>query len=151
MSLLQESDSLAKVPLFKELEPAKLKLLAFASEVIHYHDGQVLFHAGDAGDCAFVITSGELEILSSTDETTIVGVLQQNQLVGELALLNDEPRSATIRARGEVTVMKITEAMFMQLLKENSALALNVVQQLSQKLAKSHEHVLSLQQQLESA
>ncbi len=150
MSLTQESDFLAKVPLFKELEPAKLKLLAFASELITYRDGEELFHAGDIGDCAFVITAGEVEILSSADELTVVGVLQQNQLFGELALLNDEPRSATIRARGESTVMKITESTFMQLLRENSELALNVIQQLSQKLAKSHQHVLELQQELTS-
>ncbi len=151
MSLLQESDCLRKVPLFKALEPAKLKLLAFTSEMMVFQPGETVFKAGESGDCAYVLTEGEIEILSSTDASAVVGVLQRNQIFGELALINDEPRGATLRARGEVTVMKISESMFMQLIHENSELALNVVRQLSQKLAASHRHVEELQNQIQSA
>jgi CRP-like cAMP-binding protein len=148
MTLTEESNFLSKVPLFQELEPARLKLLAFTSEMINFQDGEVLFKAGEPGDCAYVIMEGDVEILSSVDEGAVVALLSANQIFGELALLNDEPRSATLRARGDLKVMKISESMFIELIRESPGLALNVVKQLSQKLAVSHQQVESLREQL---
>jgi len=150
MTLNEETDFLSKVPLFRELEPSLLKLLAFTSEMVNYQDSEVLFRAGEPGDCAFVIMDGEVEILS-TEDSMVVGVLQINQIFGELALLNDEPRSATLRAKGDLKVMRISESSFLELIKESSGLALNVLRQLSQKLAVSHQQVEQLRQQLASA
>ncbi len=151
MTLNEESNFLGKVPLFQELEPSRLKLLAFTSEMVNFQNGEILFKAGEPGDCAYVIMSGEVEILSSVDEVSVVGVLQINQIFGELALLNDEPRSATLRAKGDLKVMKISESLFMELIRESSGLALNVVRQLSQKLAVSHQQVEQLREQLGTA
>jgi len=148
MTLNEESNFLGKVPLFKELEPARLKLLAFTSEMVNFQNGEVLFKAGEPGDCAYVIMEGGVEILSSADDAAVVGVLQINQIFGELALLNDEPRSATLRAKGDLKVMKISESLFMELIRESPGLALNVVRQLSQKLAVSHQQVEQLREQL---
>lgn len=151
MTLNEESNFLGKVPLFQELEPARLKLLAFTSEMVNFQNGEILFKVGEPGDCAYVIMSGEVEILSSVDDASVVGVLQINQIFGELALLNDEPRSATLRAKGDLKVMKISESLFMELIRESSGLALNVVRQLSQKLAVSHQQVEHLREQLSSS
>jgi len=151
MTLNEESNFLSKVPLFHELEPPRLKLLAFTSEMVNFQNGEILFKAGEPGDCAYVIMDGEVEILSSADDAAVVGVLQMNQIFGELALLNDEPRSATLRAKGDLKVMKISESLFMELIRESPGLALNVVRQLSQKLAVSHQQVELLREQLGSA
>lgn len=151
MSLNEESDFLSKVPLFQELEPSRLKLLAFTSEMVNFQNSEILFKAGEPGDCAYVIMEGEVEILSSAEDSAVVGVLQTNQIFGELALLNDEPRSATLRARGSVKVMKISESLFLELIRESPGLALNVVRQLSQKLAVSHQQVEQLREQLGGA
>lgn len=148
MTLTEESNFLSKVPLFQELEPARLKLLAFTSEMINFQDGEVLFKAGEPGDCAYVIMKGDVEILSTVDEGAVVAVLSANQIFGELALLNDEPRSATLRARGDLKVMKISESLFIELIRESPGLALNVVKQLSKKLAVTHQQVESLREQL---
>ena len=98
-----------------------------------------------------MIMEGEVEILSVVDEESVVSVLQLNQIFGELALLNDEPRSATLRAKGELKVMKISESLFMELIRESPKLALNVLRQLSQKLADSHLQVEELREQLARA
>lgn len=148
MTLNEESSFLSKVPLFQELEPARLKLLAFTSEMVNFQGGETLFKAGEPGDCAYVVMEGTVEILSSIDNSAVVGVLQNNQIFGELALLNDEPRSATLRAKGDLKVMRISESLFMELIRESPGLALNVVRQLSQKLAASHEQVEQLREQL---
>ncbi len=151
MTINEETIFLSKLPLFQDLEPARLKLLAFTSEMINFQHGEILFRVGEPGDCAYVIMQGEVEILSSTDEQSVVEVLEVNQIFGEIAVLNDEPRSATLRAKGELKVMKINETLFMQLIMESPGLALKVLRQLSQKLADSHEQVEQLRQELITA
>jgi CRP-like cAMP-binding protein len=132
-----------------KLEASKLKLLAFTSEILTFEDNDIVFHVGDDADCAFVIMEGAVDILTDTENGPIVELtLQQNQLFGELALLNGAPRNATLRAKGKIKVMRITADMFLKLLIENSAMALDVMRQLSNKLAKSHRRVEILQQEL---
>jgi len=135
--------------MFAKLNASKLKLLAFTSELAMYDQGEIIFRAGDLADCAYVIMEGAVDVVTETDAGELVAVtLQQNQLFGEIALLNNAPRSATLKAHGSVTVMKITEEMFLKLVCENSDIALDVMRQLSGKLAKSHHQVEVLQRQL---
>ena len=149
MDLVQETDLLRKIPMLAKLEASKLKLLAFTSEILTFEDNDIVFHVGDDADCAFVIMEGAVDILTDTENGPIVELtLQQNQLFGELALLNGAPRNATLRAKGKIKVMRITADMFLKLLIENSAMALDVMRQLSNKLAKSHRRVEILQQEL---
>jgi CRP/FNR family cyclic AMP-dependent transcriptional regulator len=149
LDLVQETDLLRKIPMFAKLDASKLKLLAFTSEILTFEDNDIVFHVGDSADCAFVIMEGAVDILTDTENGPIVELtLQQNQLFGELALLNDVPRNATLRAQGRIKIMRITSDMFLTLLAENSAMALDVMRQLSDKLAKSHQRVRVLQQEL---
>ena len=149
MDLVQETDLLRKVPMFAKLDASKLKLLAFTSEMVTYEDGEELFHVGDSADCAYVIMGGAVNIMTETSSGSIVAsTLARNQLFGELALLNNAPRNATLVANGNLKVMKITGDMFLRLLAENSEMALDVMRQLSDKLTKSHQQVEMLQQRL---
>jgi CRP/FNR family cyclic AMP-dependent transcriptional regulator len=149
LDLVQETDLLRKIPMLAKLDASKLKLLAFTSEILTFEDNDIIFHVGDAADCAFVIMEGAVDILTDTENGSIVELtLQQNQLFGELALLNGAPRNATLRAQGKIKIMRITADMFLTLLAENSAMALDVIRQISNKLAKSHQRVRILQQEL---
>jgi len=149
LDLVQETDLLRKIPMFAKLDSSKLKLLAFTSEILTFEDNDIVFHLGDTADSAFVIMQGAIDILMDTANGSVVSLtLKQNQLFGELALLNQAPRNATLRAQGQIKVMRITADMFLKLLTENSDMALDVMRQLSDKLAKSHERVEMLQQQL---
>ena len=137
MDIQQETEALGKVPLFSKLEQSKLKLLAFTSELQTYEDGEVVFNEGEAADCAFVIMDGEADIYAKTktdDGQVVVGTLQANQLVGELGVLTSSPRSATIRAKGRLIILRISADMFLELLAENPPVALDVMRQLSGKL-----------------
>ena len=150
MDLEQETDLLRKIPMFAKLNASKLKLLAFTSEMVMYKPGEVIFHAGGLADCVYVIVEGAVDVVTETDTSMMVTItLHEKQLFGEMAVLSSAPRSATLRASGNVTVMKISAEMFLKLLCENSDLALDVMRQLSEKLAKSHHQVEDLQHQLE--
>ena len=150
MDLVEETELLRKIPMFAKLAASKLKLLAFTSESVVYEDNEVIFYTGDLADSAYVIMDGKVDVLTETDTGPVVAItLEQNQLFGEMALLNNVPRNSTLKANGKLRVMKISGEMFLRLLCENSELALDVMRQLSAKLAKSHFHVKELQQQLQ--
>lgn len=149
-NIQKESDLLRNVPMFAKMDSSKLKLLAFTSQCLSFDDGEVLFREGDRADCAYVIMSGVVEILADTGGTQFVaGTLGKNQLFGELGVLTKEPRSATLRARGELVALRISDDMFMKLLAENPEVALDVMRQLSEKLVRSHHQFEELKGELQ--
>ena len=108
MDLKTESDALRKVPMFAKLEQSKLRLLAFTSQLLTFEDDEILFEQGDPSDSAYVVLDGDMEVLvGSGEEIEVAGVLGINELVGEMGVLANAPRSATIRARGQVVALHI--------------------------------------------
>jgi CRP/FNR family cyclic AMP-dependent transcriptional regulator len=148
LNLAEETDLLRKIPMFAKMETSRLKLLAFASEMVSFQSGDVVFNSGDIADYAYVIMEGAVDVITETDKGPIVTVtLSQNQLIGELGLLNNTPRIATLVANGNLLAMKITADMFFRILRENSEVALDVIRMLSDKLTSTHEQVEFLQRQ----
>lgn len=148
MDLAEETDLLRKIPMFAKMENSKLKLLAFASEMVSFQDGDIVFNSGDNADYAYVIMEGAVDVITETEKGPIVTVtLSQNQLIGELGMLNNTPRIATLIANGNLLAMKITAEMFFRILRENSEVALDVIRMLSDKLTRTHEQVEFLQRQ----
>jgi CRP-like cAMP-binding protein len=149
LDLAEETDLLRKIPMFAKMETSRLKLLAFASEIVSFQDGEIVFNSGDSADFAYVIMHGAVDIITETDSGPVVtDTLRQNQLIGELGLLNNTPRIAKLVANGNLEAMKITAEMFFRILRENSEVALDVIRMLSVKLTRSHSQVETLQKQV---
>ena len=151
LNISQEADLLRKVPMFSKMEPSKLKLLAFTSESLTFEPGEFLCHEGDPADCAYVIMSGEVEILGETADggEVLFGVRGANELIGEMAVLTTAPRSAGVRAQGEVVAMRIMDEALLKLLKENPEIALDVMRQLIDRLADATEKYQQVQIKLQ--
>ncbi len=79
-----------------------------------YAEGDVIFRQGDPGDCVYVIQRGEVEVVREDGEggTVVIARLGVGELFGEMALLTDAPRSATVRAATAVGVLAIDRAAF---------------------------------------
>ncbi len=149
MDLAEETDLLRKIPMFAKMETSRLKLLAFASEIVSFQHGDIVFNSGDSADYAYVIMDGAVDIITETDSGPVItDTLRQNQLIGELGLLNNTPRIATLIANGDLQAMKITAEMFFRILRENSEVSLDVIRMLSDKLTRSHAQVEALQKQV---
>lgn len=150
MDVHQEAEQLRQVPMLAKLEPSKLKLLAFTSDAIDFADKQLLCRAGEPSDCVYVILKGEVEILDEAGDGEPVALftIGRNSLVGELAVLRNQPRSASVRARGDVHALRITNDAFVKLLTDNPAVSLDVMRQLSEKLATTHQEVAELQRRM---
>lgn len=131
---------LRSVPLFAGLDPARLKLLAFSSAYLTLAGGEVLFYVGEAADAVYIIEEGEAEILVGAGRDEVrVGTLGRYWLLGELAVFRNQPRSATIRALGELRVVKIDADIFLRIVSENPQVSLNIMRILSDKLARMTE------------
>lgn len=135
MSIDQEVEVLSKIPLFANIAPAKLKLMAFASERLTYKQGTSLFHQGDDGDSAFIVLDGKAAVVVDSDgkEITLVE-LGKNDIVGEIAILCDVPRTASVVARSELTVLRITKDLFFRLVKDFPEIGIEIMRVLAQRL-----------------
>ena len=144
MSLKEEVDVLRSIPLFAKLEPAKLKLLAFTSERLSFAPGQLLFNQGDAGDAAYVIIDGEAEILIDTAAgKTRVAVLTRNAIVGEIAILCDVPRTATVIAKSPLVVLRIAKDTFFRLVTEFPQMSVEIMRELAHRLEEANNRLVA--------
>ena len=127
-------------PIFSRLDPARLKLIAFASQYLTFEDGEALFHVGEASDGAYLIDEGEVSILAEKDGHEVpVAVLGRHDLFGEMAILRNSPRVATVRARGRLGVLRINGDMFLGMVTEDPDVALAVMRILCDKIANTLE------------
>lgn len=145
MLLNDEVKMLKLVPLFAGVSPAKLKLLAFTSERVVYQAEEALFFQGDAGDAAFVILSGSADVLVDSPNGPIrVAEVHQNGIIGEIAILCDVNRTATVKAATEVEALRITKKNFLQLLNDFPELTIEVVRVLADRLSQTTQELTQL-------
>lgn len=137
------------MPLFDTLTSAQLKLLAFTSEVLQYEKGEYLLRQGGKPDGVYVILSGRVEVIENTGRFPLnVDNTSSGALLGEMAVIRDEPRSASVIAVEKVEALKIPGERFLELITSNSHLARFVLKDLSTKLATATLQISQLQKQV---
>ena len=147
--LEHEVDVLRRIPLFANIEPSRLKLLAFTSDRIAFAAGQELFHEGEAGDAAYVIIDGSVSIVKDTDKgEEVLATLKKNAFVGEIAILCDVPRTATVKAVDRIETLKIQKEHFLRLMIEFPEMAVEVTRVLAQRLGKTSDDLADAREQL---
>ncbi len=131
----EELEALRNIPMFANVEPKHLKLLAFTSQRLAFGAGQDLFRLGDTGDSAYIILSGEADVLVDKEGTEVaVAKVGKNELIGEIAILCNVPRTATIRAVTELTALKIPKDLFFRLIAEFPDMGVEVMCELARRL-----------------
>ena len=136
MSLQQEFEVLRRVPFFADIEPSKLKLLAFMSERVGFDDGKIVCRQGDPGDAAYLIIEGEADIVleGGPSGSLTVATLGANEIVGEMSILTGAPRNATVRAKGRLIALRIAKEPFMRMVREFPAMAVSIMQELAHRV-----------------
>lgn len=144
MTLETEVQSLRQVPMFRDVDPARLKLLAFTSERVQFSDGQRFFSQGDPSDAAYVILDGRANVLLNTPSGDIqVAELGSNALVGEMGILSDTPRSATIQAAEPTTALRIDKRVFLELLAQFPQMSLAIMRELAKRLERTNAQLVA--------
>ena len=110
-------ETLKKIPLFAGLSEQDFQRLCDMSREFNLKAGSMLFEEGQPGTEAYVIESGELEIIkASMDREVLLAVRGPGEVIGEVALLDAAPRMASVRARTDATLIAIKKESFDELL-----------------------------------
>ncbi len=135
MSIDQEVEILRNIPMFAKIDPPKLKLMAFASERLSFRPGQELFKQGDAGDSAYIVVEGEADVLVNTPNGALkVATLKRNDIIGEIAILCDVPRTATVAASTDLVTLKITKDLFFRMVTDFPDMAIEIMRSLAHRV-----------------
>jgi CRP/FNR family transcriptional regulator, cyclic AMP receptor protein len=138
MSLEQEVELIRRFPIFKKIDLAMLKLLCFSSERLTYRPGQVIFDSGDPGDAAYVIIEGHVEVTVVTPTgPRVLNTLGPNDIVGEIAIFAEVPRTATVTTTTQVETLRIAKEQFMDVIRQNPDAALELIRILASRLART--------------
>jgi len=121
MSLDSDVKLLAGLPIFSSLDAEALKLIAFAAETRTFMAGDVLYRQGQLSSGGYVIVSGTAALESSQNGGEAAKVVGPGGLLGELALMVATKNPATAVARQNLTVLKISRALFLRTLAETPA------------------------------
>ena len=151
MSIDDEVAVLRRIPLFARIEPRKLKLLAFTSERLTFDPGQILFQQGAEGDAAYVIIDGLADIVvDAPSGPTSLARAERNAIVGEIAILGDVPRTATVKALTRLETLRIGKEQFLDLLREFPDAALEIMRVLALRLASTNQQLMEARDRLHS-
>lgn len=100
-----------------------------------YRDGEVIVRQGEVGNCMYVIQRGQAEVLlKNEDQEVCVAVLGDGDVFGEMALFDQEVRSATVRARGELWALTLEKRTFLRRIHEDPSLVFNILEKMSNRI-----------------
>jgi CRP-like cAMP-binding protein len=119
-------DVLASLPLFERLS-RELRRIAAHAKIREYANGDVVVQAGQRGSSFYVILGGRARVLGRPKAR----VLRTGDYFGEMALLDGEPRSATIVAAGELQTMELSRTPFLRVLEQEPRIALALMAELA--------------------
>ena len=152
MSLTEDMEILRSIPLFAKIEPAKLKLLAFTSERIAFMEGDEVCREGDHGDAAYIILKGEANVSVGTDKGPLtVATLGRNDIIGEIAVLCDVPRTATVSAKSDLETLRVAKDNFFQLVTQFPQIGIQVMHELAERLHQTTQDLTQAKAKLTSS
>jgi signal transduction histidine kinase len=126
---------LRRTELFADFSEADLDWLSKQSEPISLKAGDVLMEEGMPGDAAYIVLDGEFEVVKKSDlQDIVIAVREPGEVIGEMALLDEAPRMATVRATRDSRLLKIRGDVFQELLSQRSSAALAILHTVSKRL-----------------
>jgi len=137
---------LRNVPLFSMLPEGQLQLLTQVLSRKAYPKSSTIIAAGDATDAMYIVVSGRLKVFMSDKEgqEVILAILNQGEFFGEMGLIAQAPRSATVTTIEPCELLTITRADFTKCLQGNFDLTMNVIRGLVKRLREADKKIGSL-------
>jgi len=125
------------IPLFDKIDSVQVGVIAAHMRIMHLDEKQRLFAEGEASDYICFIVSGTLEVFKQSQQGRMVAVstLSRGRTIGEMALMDSYPRSATVIAQTPCTLLKITRESFDLILEKRPRAGIAFLQALSKSLS----------------
>jgi CRP-like cAMP-binding protein len=119
-------------PLTTELSDEDfLALFDYVEDIVHLEPGKILFKKGEKGSHMYVVKSGELAV---GEGNYVFDTLRSGAVVGEMALIDEGPRSATVRARTKVELIPVSQSRFLFLVQQTPLFAVRILRVMSSRL-----------------
>jgi CRP-like cAMP-binding protein len=136
-------NQLKKIDWFDELPDEMLAALAKKVRKCHLSKDEILFNKGDEGNSLFAILSGKVKIFTQDNQGHEVALnhVGAGEIIGEMALLDYEPRSAGVVALEKTSALELSREDFMAILKGQPDLALSVIRNLSSRLRQNTSYI----------
>lgn len=137
---------LKTIPLFSILGGEELEAISQLAVTKNYPKNSVIINEGDQTDSLYVILSGKVKVFLTDDQQkeVIVAIQREGDYFGELALLDEEPRSASVMTMEPSTMLMIAKSAFERYLASNPKIAISLMRGLTQRLRVTTENVKSL-------
>jgi CRP/FNR family transcriptional regulator, cyclic AMP receptor protein len=129
-------DHLSSVPLFRGLPESAMEAVAGLASETHFADGETVTREGDEGDAFFVVVDGRLEVSRNGMALRELG---PGDFLGEIALIDGRPRTATVTASGAVKSLVIRRPEFLELMDRYGAVRLGVLMALTERVRSDEE------------
>lgn len=147
---MKEKEVLSQVYLFRELTPSEMDILISISKEIRAQKDEVIFKEGEIGDAFYLIVSGSIRIstiIPGVGEEALT-ILREGEYFGEMALIDDAPRSASAIANDDTILLLIEKDNFRKLLAQETDIAYKLLwvftKTLSARLRKTDEQLKSI-------
>jgi CRP/FNR family transcriptional regulator, cyclic AMP receptor protein len=141
-----DNDVLRQAPLFSALDDEAASALRASMTETKIRRGEVLFREGDSGDRLFVVSDGKIKLgrTSSDGRENLLAILGPGQMFGELSLFDPGPRSATVTAVTDVTMLVLSHDEMVRWLSGRPEVARGLLSQLAGRLRKANDVVADL-------
>src|SRR5690606_8420233 len=140
-----------KMRLFRPLNDREILRVLQVTDVVNYDDGQDVMTQGETGEDLFIVLNGKVDVIRGE---AVIATLEQGAHVGEMALVRNQPRSATVRSRGTSELMVIRRRDFFELLRNEHALAVKLLWQflgvVADRLAETSRELGQVREELEA-
>ena len=137
---------LSQIPLFADLEPAEIDLLYRLVKSRVYPKAAMILQEDDPGDALFMIVSGRAKVVHLSEEgrEIILDILGQGDFFGEMALLDQEPRSANVIAVEPIELLVLERSAFLDQVEREPKIAIKMLIELSRRLRRADEKIQDL-------
>src|SRR3989339_1341890 len=137
---------LKSVPLFSNLSNRQLNILYKAGVIKKFTRGDVIVYQDDPGDTFYIVVSGRVKVtlLNEDGKEIVLSILKGGDFFGELSLLDDEPRSASVIIVEDATIFSLTRTQFYQLITVHPDILRKVLREICSRLRDADEKIGSL-------
>jgi nucleotide-binding universal stress UspA family protein len=135
------ADLLAQTPLFADLTQEELQRIAEAARLRVYQPGEVIVREGERTAGCFIILAGQVEVVKGADtaRSTVLAQLGPGEIFGEMSMIDDDPRSATVRALAATECVGLRRSDFMAELQRTPEIAVHMLPVLVRRLREARD------------
>ena len=140
------TDLLFGIPLFDEIRSDELKIFARHMNFMDFKPKEIIFSEGDTGGFVCFVTKGSLDVIKQNEKgkDVVIASLGKGRSIGEMSVIDDFPRSATVRANTNSTLLILTRKGFEQLLEQHPQIGIKLLKGLAKLLSMNLRRTSSL-------